>query len=133
MFDHTADLGLRVTADDLPGLFSEAARGLSAVLLDAPDRLAVDRQLRFIVEGTAEDHLLLDLLNELLFRFETTGFIGREFSVERTSEGLRVQATGELVDPDRHRFAHEVKAVTYHGLRVDEHPHGWSAELIVDI
>ena len=34
-FEHTADLGLRVTARDLESLLAEAAHGLLAMLIDA--------------------------------------------------------------------------------------------------
>ena len=30
VFEHTADIGLRITAPDLAGLFAEAARGTTA-------------------------------------------------------------------------------------------------------
>jgi SHS2 domain-containing protein len=30
-------------------------------------------------------------------------------------------------------LSHEVKAITYHGLKVEQTPEGWLAELIVDI
>ena len=34
---------------------------------------------------------------------------------------------------ERHRMEHEVKAITYHGLRLENTPAGWFAEVIVDI
>jgi len=40
---------------------------------------------------------------------------------------------GETCDPARHSLAHEVKAVTYHGLAVEQVPDGWRAEVILDI
>ena len=77
--------------------------------------------------------LLLDLLGELLFRFETTGFLGREFDVTRTSGGLLAQSRGEVIEDQPHRLSREVKAITYHGLKVEQQDGGWLAEVIVDI
>jgi SHS2 domain-containing protein len=38
------------------------------------------------------------------------------------------------MDPARHQMDHEVKAITYHGLRVARQDDGtWLAEVIVDI
>jgi SHS2 domain-containing protein len=38
------------------------------------------------------------------------------------------------MDAARHKMDHEVKAITYHGLQVEQQPDGsWSAEVIVDI
>ena len=37
-------------------------------------------------------------MGELLFRFETTGFLGREFVVTRTTGGLVAEARGEVIE-----------------------------------
>jgi SHS2 domain-containing protein len=37
------------------------------------------------------------------------------------------------MDESRHRMEHEVKAITYHGLKLEKTPAGWFAEIIVDI
>ena len=132
-FDHTADLGLRVTADDLEELFAEAARGLTSLVVDEPETLKSDRAAEFRIEGDDLDLLLIDLLGELLFRFETTGFLGRDFTAVHTSGGLDVEARGEMIEGQAHRLAREVKAITYHGLKVERQDDRWMAEVIVDI
>ena len=47
-----------------------------------------------------------------------------------TSEALLPQV---LKDQARHALAHEVKAITYHRLKVERTADGWLAEVIVDI
>jgi SHS2 domain-containing protein len=42
-------------------------------------------------------------------------------------------AWGEPLDRNRHALAHEVKAITYHRLKVEPTDDGWLAEVIVDI
>jgi SHS2 domain-containing protein len=37
------------------------------------------------------------------------------------------------MDTSRHQMEHEVKAITYHALRVEQTATGWEAEVIVDI
>ena len=132
-FDHTADLGLRVTAGDLEELFAEAARGLTSLVVDDPETLRLDRATEFRIEGDDLDLLLVDLLGELLFRFETTGFLGRDFTTVRTTGGLDVEARGEKIAGQDHRLAREGKAITYHGLMVERQDGRWMAEVIVDI
>jgi SHS2 domain-containing protein len=56
-----------------------------------------------------------------------------EFKVEVSETGLRGEAVGEPWDPSKHRLEHEVKAVTYHGLRVEHDGGEWLAEIILDI
>jgi SHS2 domain-containing protein len=132
-FDHTADLGLRVTASDLDELFAEAACGLTSLLVEDPATLGADDLAEIPISGDDLDLLLFDLLGELLFRFETTGFLGREFVVTRTTGGLVAEARGEVIEDQPHRLAREVKAITYHGLKVERQGGRWLAEVIVDI
>ena len=55
------------------------------------------------------------------------------FDVSVTDDGLSATAWGEPLDPARHELAREVKAITYHELRVEQTADGWLAEVIVDI
>lgn len=132
-FEHTADLGLRVTAVDLPTLFAEAARGLSSIIVANLDEVRPVRQKEFAVAGEAKDDLLFDWLSEVLYAFEAERLLLSEFKVEINAAGLKATAQGEPLDAERHRLEHEVKAITYHGLKVEQTPDGWLAEVIVDI
>jgi SHS2 domain-containing protein len=133
VFDHTADLGLRIEAEDLKGLFAEAGRALLSVIVSNPDAVEPCDPVTLRVLGTDREYLLVDWLDELLFLFESRRFLAREFETVLDDIGLSATALGEPCDPERHRLAHEVKAVTYHGLVVEESPDGWRAEVILDI
>ena len=50
-----------------------------------------------------------------------------------TDAGLTATVRGEPFDPARHVLAHEVKAITYHELKVVRDGDQWLAEVIVDI
>lgn len=132
-FDHTADLGLRVRAADLPALMAEAARGLFAMIVSDLSTVRREQQITLRVEGTAADYLLFDWLNELLYTFESRRLLLCDFDVQIDPAGLTATAWGEPLDMDRHPLEHEVKAITYHALRVEQQPDGWLAEVIVDI
>ena len=133
VFEHTADLGLRVRANDLPELFAEAGRGLSAMIVSNPEAVAAREERQLEIAGDETDYLLFDWLNELLILFEVEHFVVKEFEVKVTAVCVVAQVRGEPLDPRRHRLEHEVKAITYHGLKVEEGPDGWLAEIIVDI
>jgi SHS2 domain-containing protein len=133
VFDHTADLGLRIQAPDLNGLFAEAGRALFAVIVSNPDAVQPREQICVRVDGEKPEYVFVDFLTELLFLFESKQFLGGEFEVVCDDQGLTATVHGETCDPDRHQLAHEVKAVTYHGLVVEESHDGWWAEVILDI
>ena len=133
VFEHTADLGLRMQARDLNCLFAEAGRALFSVIVANLDEVQPRQPAEYQVKGSELDYLLLDWLNELLFTFETQRILFSEFQVRVDPEGLHAVARGEPVEAQRHRLDHEVKAITYHNLRVAHTDGGWEAEVIVDI
>ena len=136
LFDHTADLGLRVRASTLEDLLADAARGLLAMHVANPE--AVRPVQTRVIELAADDpsYLLFDWLSELLYLFESDKFLVGEcdIAISRSPWTLRATCRGEPMDPARHVMDHEVKAITYHGLRVLQSADGsWQAEVIVDI
>jgi len=133
LFDHTADAGLQVSAPDLPTLFADAARGLSALIIENPQDIQPRVPDEIRIEGEQTDFLLFDWLNELLYRFDTGQMLFGEFSIAVDPRGLVARVKGEKFDPARHRAAHEVKAITYHQLGVEQTADGWEARVIVDI
>jgi SHS2 domain-containing protein len=132
-FEHTADLGLRVRADSVDALFADAATGLFAAVVDGLDAVRLTQSVEIAVEGTNLEYLLFDWLRELLFRLDADHLILARFEVKVGKAGLKATAWGEPLDPARHVLSHEVKAITYHGLRVEREGEGWIAEVIVDI
>ena len=132
-FDHTADLGLRVRAADLDTLFAEAAAGLFSVLVEDLGTVVASQTVDVRVAGDDRAFLLFDWLKELLYRFDAEHLLLCRFAVRVREDGLAAEAWGEPYDPARHELGHEVKAITYHGLRVEPTAGGWLAEVIVDI
>lgn len=133
VFEHTADVGLRVYAPDLASLFAEAARGLSALMLADPAAVRPTQRTAFELTTESEADLLLDWLSELLYTFETQRLVFRDFEVSVRSGRLAASAWGEPFDEARHALGSEVKAVTYHGLELLRDDDGWKAEVVLDI
>ena len=133
LFEHTADLGLRVHSGSFEELLTEAAQGLLAMLVANPE--AVRPVQTKTVTLSAEDHsyLLFDWLSELLYAFETERLLFSAFDLQRRGNQLSANCRGEPMNLSRHQMEHEVKAITYHGLKVEQSAGGWRAEVIVDI
>jgi len=132
-FEHTADLGLRILAPDLNALFAEAATALFAAVVDGLDTVQPQQRIDVEISGTDVDYLLFDWLRELLYRFDAEHLLLSRFEVTVSDAELKGSAWGEPIDPARHVLSHEVKAITYHGLRVERVGDRWIAEVIVDI
>jgi SHS2 domain-containing protein len=133
IFEHTADLGLRIRSPSLDKLFEEAAAALFSVIVENPGDIRPERESSFQLEAQLTDELLRDWLGELLYRFHADHLLFSRFEVSVQDNRLTATAAGEKVDPARHQLDAEIKAVTYHGLKLIQQDDGWLAEVIVDI
>ena len=136
-FEHTADLGLRVAGDSLNDLFAEAAVGMTSLIVAEVGSVEATGQRTIELNSPDLEYLYFDWLSELLFLYESEGWLTAKASVEVTGNSLRGAVQGEVFSEDRHRRSHEVKAVTYHELSVVQQERAgksfWTAEVIVDI
>jgi SHS2 domain-containing protein len=132
-FDHTADLGLRIVAPNFQLLLEEAGRGLFSLIVEDLSSIHETSEFQFTISGEDREYLLFDFLRELLYRFDAEQQLASRFEVTLLPTGLSCRAWGECLEPSRHALSHEVKAITYHGLSVQQLPDHWVAEVIVDI
>src|SRR4051812_22375654 len=130
-FEHTADLGLRIRAADLNTLFREAAEALFETLVEDLTSVRPVEAHTIEVAGDEREYLFFDWLRELLYQFDAEHRLCAKFDVQVRDDGLTAQVWGEPLDRDRHTLGHEVKAITYHGLKVEQTSDGWLAEVIV--
>src|SRR5262245_40032401 len=115
-FDHTADLGLRIRAADLNALFAEAGVALTSLLVEDVSSIREAHSVTIELPADDLDYLLFDWLKAILYHFEVEKLLLGRFAVNVGREGLKATAHGEKRDETRHELAHEVKAITYHGL-----------------
>ena len=132
-FEHTADVGLRLRAPDLDGLFVDAARGLFALMVENLETVQPRRRVSFRLRGSNHEELLFDWIHELIVAFDTRHLLFSAFDVHVDSDGLDAQAWGEPFYPERHRLGSEAKAVPYHGLKLERLENEYVGELILDI
>ena len=132
-FEHTADVGLEARADSLGELFEAMGEGLSDVICP---RQAVETQKTLQIQAEAEnvESLLVDFLAELLGLFNLEKFLIAVVKVKRIDEtSVAAEVTGEPYDPARHELGDEIKAVTYHQLKVAHKGDEWTGRVILDI
>lgn len=147
--DHTADISVRLEAETYEGLVEAATEALREVLVEerprenraqaasSPERSEIlEIPLQF--EGEDKESLLVEYLNELIYLFDTQRLIPvsakrARLSGERGSLRLEAVLIAERFDPSRHMQRSEVKAATYHGLRVRETPGRVQADVVFDM
>lgn len=131
--EHTADLGIAVSAASLEMLMADAACGLFTIIAGDLVQVRPHAGESFTIPGADPTWLLFDWMSELHAAFELRRMLFCRFDVTATAAGLQARAWGERYDPGRHTLAHEVKAITQHALDVRQTATGWEAFCVVDI
>jgi len=119
ILDHTADVGIIAYGTDITQAFANAARALFSLIAELDN---VAEVLHRDIEVTAPDieSLLVEWLNELIYRFDTEYILFKRFDITRLSHTqLNARNYGEKVDRSKHKLKTGIKAATYHMLKVD--------------
>ena len=133
ILEHPADLGIRATGETLAQAFENAARGLLSVILEAG---SVQPRSQRIVTLQASDagHLLVRWLSEVLFLYDAERFVPSGFRIVEISEtSLKAEIPGEEFDETTHQTKLDVKAITYHQLRLEHRGGRHQLTVFVDI
>lgn len=132
-FVHGADIGIRGIGPTLEEAFAQAARALTAVMVD-PATLQPRETVEVACSAPDRETLLVDFLNALLFETATRHMLFGRFVVRIQGDRLEARAFGEPIDPTRHEPAVEVKGATMTELAVRPLPEGgWLAQCVVDV
>jgi SHS2 domain-containing protein len=125
---HTADWCLRVRADSLEELFTEAARGMNA--LSGTQPATGPRLMRtFAAEGADMESLLVQFLSELVYAAEQEKLVFDDFKVNMVDLKLDVKMSGARI----RSLNKSIKAVTYHNLRIRRKGSGYQVEIVFDV
>ncbi len=141
VIDHTADIGLLIKGKNKEELFAEAARGMFSIVAGGKFKTTESlrgaiatwqSQSKVKVEGLTLEELLVAFLNELLYLAEKEKAIFNRFKVEIKKIKNRFYLQGRIKKnsqvPKR-----EVKAATYHNLKVEKKGNFWQTTIILDI
>lgn len=127
---HTADIGLEARGPSLADVLGEAARGLAAIVLDA-EPPASDRTETIRIDSTDLEDLLVQFLNECLYRYESRGELVVGANLKSVSPSGAEGEVSVVLEPEA--AGPPVKAVTYHGLVLTRIAGGWMARVYLDV
>ncbi|MBI5740337.1 MAG: archease [Nitrospirae bacterium] len=146
--DISGDVGLRVRGHSVTELFVNAAEGMGELITDT-SLIDVKEEKEVALTSDGTEGLLIQWLNELIFLFDTHGFIGKIFRVDitggqgsggkgqgdrgRDEVKLTAKISGGLFDQGVNESRLLLKAATYHDLSIRQVGSYWEAEVIFDI
>jgi SHS2 domain-containing protein len=132
---HTADAKFEAFGKNLEEAFSHAALAMYSILVDS-EMVKPAFEEAILVNGTDSKSLLYNFLEELLFLFETKGFLLRDIKTITITPGetytLQATAQGDL-HLDQYVITGEVKAVTYSEMDISETDGMFRVQVVLDL
>lgn len=127
--DHTADLAMRVRGRDFAELLKHAAEGMLR-LSGVTFMPAEGSQIRIDLQAPDREQLLVMWLEELLYAMEMRTVSHQDFSIE-VLEGPRLEA--KMREVELQKVGRQIKAVTFHDLRIVTTQDGLEATVVFDV
>lgn len=127
--EHTADLSLKVWAPSIEELFKNAVNGLNQIskVIIVPGEDAIRKELNFV--GIDSEDLLVSLLSEINYLLQTD-HLSTEINKILFQPG---KLTAEVILKRTTGYEKEVKAVTYHNLKIIQNDNSFSTVIVFDI
>jgi SHS2 domain-containing protein len=132
-FDTTGDVGLNIYGKELKDIFEQAAYGLFSFITNFENiETTITKDVQ--VNSDSLEELFVKWLNELIFIFETEGFIAKKITINNlTNNKISATLEGETFDEQKHSRGVLIKAATYHKLIIKKSKNGYTARVLFDI
>lgn len=140
ILEHTADLKIKSYGKTLPEVFVNMAQGLASQQLgveDLSEAGEADSGWEDVaVEADGLESLLVDWLNEILYRSDVSQKVYLDFGLsggglEFSESPYKIKTKIRGVKIAQKKL--EIKAATYHELEIKKTDGGWEATAIFDI
>lgn len=134
ILDHPADIGIMVFGNSSKELFVNAALGTTSLITEIND-ISADIKKDLSIKGTNIEDLFTKWLDEIIFLFDTEGFLINDIVVETCSDiSLMATLKGEKYNKEKHKIKLYLKAATYHQLEIKQLKNqSWEAKVYFDV
>ncbi len=135
--EHTADIAVEITEDSIEKLFVTSANAWFSTAVEILNR-QLESSKKFIFIANTLEELLIEFLSELNFQLYTRKWIFisvKEIKLQQTGTGyqLEVEVFGQSLNADNHKLKVEIKAVTYHQMKIEKTDNNFFTRIVFDI
>ena len=135
--NHPADLGFVAYGENIKELFKNAAWGMLNIITDLK-KVSIKTTTKINLKANNPEELLIIWLNELLYYYNVKKIIFNDFELKKINKThLCAHARGEKINLFKHKINTEIKAATYHQLKITHFPnhkiYHWQAQIIFDV
>jgi SHS2 domain-containing protein len=139
--EHSTDAIVQAQGSSLEELFENSAMGLVNIMFDI-DKVENRQSETIIASDENLENLLFDWLEKVLLKIFIDQIVLSRFSIrvfekdknlEEKRYFLEAQVGGEKVNYDKHNYKIEIKAITYHELKIQCTDTSYVATFLVDL
>ncbi|MFH1397796.1 MAG: archease [Candidatus Omnitrophota bacterium] len=135
LIEHTADIGIKIEAETLKSLFRNSALAMFDIIAQKKNHFPKTPTLRKIkIKQNADnlEELFINWLNELLSLSSAKGLIFSNLRINKLGgNNLEAEVSGQGMS--NYEVNTEIKAATYHQLKLEQTKKGWKLEVIFDV
>jgi len=130
---HQNELAVRITGTSQAELFVNSGLALFDVMADV-EKIEIKEHLPLEVEGADRDELIVNWLRELLYLYQSGGYLLKDFKITEVKDTIvKAEVGGEKIDPDRHEIKQEIATVAEHKSRMQKTGNQWIAQVIFEL
>lgn len=116
ILDHPSDVRVQAFGKTKEELFLHSLEGMNEILkLKILDKKLENREIK--VKSVDANALLVDFLSEVLYRIQTNKEVYNEIKFTKFSD---TELEAELIGNKVESFGEDIKAVTYHNLKIEQ-------------
>ena len=123
IFEDTADAGIRAESPTLSEAFNEISLAFTEIITggNLPDN---KNNFKVGIESANLDSLLVNYISHLIYLFDTENFLVSSANITVKTRSCTISGTleGDFYDESKHGYGVEIKAVSYHMLKISEGP-----------
>jgi SHS2 domain-containing protein len=127
--EHTADISLKVWSTTLEDLFKLAVDGMNSIIEINVDNSDPGKYQEFCIEDMDLESMLVSLLNEINYKIQQEFICTKVMEIIVEDEKI----SGRLFLNRIMSFRKEIKAVTYHNLKINHSQKGYSVVIVFDV
>jgi SHS2 domain-containing protein len=132
----TADVAFEATGKTVEEMIKSSALALTSVMAKL-DTIVPDTKKNVDISEKDVETLLVRFLNEIIFLKDSDLLLFSKYNINVKKEGskykLKAVLHGQKIDMEKQIMGVDVKAVTYHMLKVEQFKDKWKARIILDI
>lgn len=130
---HTADVRIRVYGKNLKDLYKNAAIGMLNIIFKNRSNIKPKERYDIVVKGIDKEDILVRWLSEILYLFNEKRFYSMRFFIKELRDTLLKAYIVGYTIPDKSKIIHDIKAVTYHNLKILKKNNLFQTDIIFDV